>query len=99
MNVISKPGLLDLIQDKSKDVQEEALVWYQTAKSADWDSFGAVRKDFPDADLVESLLVFNLRHNRYRLIVYPAFSRRKLYIKALLSHKEYERKDWETKWP
>lgn len=56
MNVISKPGLLALIQDKSKDVQEEALVWYQTAKSADWDSFGAVRKDFPDADLVESLL-------------------------------------------
>ena len=99
MNVISKPGLLDLIQDKSKDVQEEALVWYQTARRADWDGFGAVRKDFPDADLVESLLVFNIRHNRYRLIVYPAFSRRKLYIKALLSHKEYDRKDWETKWP
>ena len=99
MNVISKPGLLDLIQDKSKDVQEEALVWYQTAKSADWDSFGAVREDFPDADLVESLLVFNIRHNRYRLIVYPAFSRRKLYVKALLSHKEYDRKDWESKWP
>ena len=43
--------------------------------------------------------MFNIRHNRYRLIVYPAFSRRKLYVKALLSHKEYDRKDWETKWP
>ena len=24
-----------------------------------------MRTDFPDADLVESLLVFNIRHNRY----------------------------------
>jgi mRNA-degrading endonuclease HigB of HigAB toxin-antitoxin module len=51
----------------SKDVREEALAWYQAAKSADWDSFGAVRENFPDADLVNSLLVFNIRRNRYRL--------------------------------
>ena len=99
MNVVSKPGLMDLIENKSRDVQAEALAWYQAAKSADWESFGAVREGFPDADLVNSLLVFNIRHNRYRLIVYPVFSRRKLYIKALLSHKEYDRKDWEIKWP
>ena len=98
MNAIGKPGLMDLIEDKSKDVREEALAWYQAAKSADWDSFGAVRENFPDADLVNSLLVFNIRRNRYRLIVFPVFSRRKLYVKALLSHKEYDRKDWETKW-
>jgi mRNA interferase HigB len=99
VNVISKPGLMDLLQGKSKDVQEEALVWYATAKRADWASFAAVRRSYPDADLVSGLLVFNIRRNRYRLIVYPAFSRRKLYIKGLLTHKEYDRKDWEKKWP
>jgi mRNA interferase HigB len=99
VNIVSKPGLLDLIENKSRDVQAEVLSWYRAARSADWDSFGAVREDFHDADLVNSLLVFNIRRNRYRLIVYPVFSRRKLYIKALLSHKEYDRKDWETKWP
>jgi mRNA interferase HigB len=99
VNVISKPGLMDFLADKSKDVREEALAWYQAARKADWDSFGAVREDFPDADLVNSLLVFNIRHNRYRLIVYPAFLCRRLYIKALLSHKEYDREDWKTKWP
>ena len=97
--MISKPGLMDLTEKESKDVQAEALSWYRTAKSADWDSFGAVREDFPDADLVDSLLVFNIRRNRYRLIVYPVFARRRLYIKALLSHKEYDRKDWKIKWP
>jgi mRNA interferase HigB len=99
VNVLSKPGLMDLIKDKPNDVRKEALAWYQAARNADWDSFGAVREDFPDADLVNSLLVFNIRRNRYRLIVYPAFFCRRLYIKALLSHQEYDRKDWETKWP
>ena len=99
MNVIGKAGLADLLQGKSQDVQKEALAWYALAKSADWASFAAVRAMFPDADFVSGLLVFNIRHNRYRLVVYPAFSRRKLYVKALLTHKEYETKDWKNQWP
>ena len=89
---------MDLLERKSKDIQTEVLAWY-AARAADWDSLRAVRNQFADADLVGNLLVFNIRRNRYRLIVYPAFSRRKLYVKALLDHKEYDRGDWKTKWP
>ena len=99
VNVISKPGLMDLLKGKSSDVQKDALAWYATAKAADWGSFAAVRIQYPDADLVNGLLVFNIRQNRYRLIVLPVFSRRKLYVKALLTHKEYDRKEWENQWP
>ena len=99
MNVISKPGLLDMLRGKSNDVKEECLAWYAATRAADWASFSDVRSMFQDADLVSGLLVFNIRQNWYRLIVYPVFSRRKLYIKALLSHKEYDRKEWQTKWP
>jgi len=90
---------MDLLERKSKDIQTEVLAWYAAARAADWDSLRAVRNQFADADLVGNLLVFNIRRNRYRLIVYPAFSRRKLYVKALLDHKEYDRGDWKTKWP
>ena len=90
---------MDLIEGKSKDVQEEVLAWYRVAKASDWESFADLRTSFPDADLVKDLLVFNIRQNRYRLIVYPVFSRRKLYVKALLTHKEYDRADWKDKWP
>ena len=99
MNVISKACLLNRLQGKSIDVQEEASAWYAAAKAAEWGSFAAVRVHFPNADLVNGLLVFNIRGNRFRLIVYPAFSRCKLYIKALLTHKEYDRKEWEHQWP
>jgi mRNA interferase HigB len=99
VNVISKAGLMDLIAGKSRDVQTAVLAWYRTARRTTWDSFGSVRRQFPDADYVSGLLVFNIRRNRYRLIVFPVFARRKLYVKALLSHKEYDREDRETKWP
>jgi mRNA interferase HigB len=95
LNVISKTGLLHLMKNKSK----EALDWYWVARRSDWSSFAAVRESFLDADLVNGLFVFNIRQNRYCLIVYPVFSRRKLYIKALLTHSEYTRGDWSKKWP
>jgi len=90
---------MDLLQGKSQDVRKEALAWYLLIKNADWSSFTAVRETLPDADFVAGLLVFNIRQNRYRLIVYPVFSRRKLYLKALLTHQEYDTKEWQHQWP
>jgi len=75
-------GLVGPPQRQSKDVRTDTLAWYRAAKGADWDSFAAVWEQYPDVDLVNGLLVFNICQNRFRLIVYPAFSRRKLYIKA-----------------
>jgi mRNA interferase HigB len=97
--VISKPGLLRLLAGKAADVKTDALNWYRSAKAAEWKCFNDVHTEIPDADLVEGLLVFNIRQNRFRLIVLPVFSRRTLYIKALLDHKTYERKEWINKWP
>jgi len=69
------------------------------AKGSDWADFAAVRASVSRVDLVNELLVFNIQRNRYRLIVYRVFSRRKLYIKALLTQKEYDRKEWKKQWP
>jgi mRNA interferase HigB len=99
LNVIRKHGLMDLIEGESKDVRTDVLAWYRVAKAADWASFADVRATIADTDLVNKLLVFNIRQNRFRLIVYPVFSHRKLYVKALLTHKEYDRKDWVNRWP
>ncbi len=88
-----------MLERKSADVRAELLAWYRAARKADWTRVTDVWDSVPDADYVEGLLVFNIRQNRYRLIVFPVFARRKLYIKALLSHKEYDRKDWQSKWP
>jgi mRNA-degrading endonuclease HigB of HigAB toxin-antitoxin module len=61
--------------------------------------FNDVCKEIPDADFVEGAARFNIRQNRFRLIVLPVFSRQTLYIKALLDRKTSERKEWINKWP
>jgi mRNA interferase HigB len=99
VNVISKTGLNKLLKGKSDHVRREGIAWFRIARAADWDCFAAVREQFPNADLVKELLVFNIRQNRYRLIVYPKFAFRTLYIKAVLTHAEYLREEWKTKWP
>ena len=99
MNVVSKTGLLGLLDGLSGDVRREALDWYRVAKAAEWADFAGVRRQFQDADLVDDLLVFNIRQNRYRLIVFPKFIFRTLYIKELLTHKEYMRGDGKRNGP
>jgi mRNA interferase HigB len=47
--------------------------------------------------MVGQVLIFNIAHNRYRLVTTVFFATREIYIKAVLTHKEYERKEWE-KW-
>ena len=96
MNVIRTRGLLKLIA-KRPDAGPEALNWYRVATAADWSCFADVRRTFPGADLVGEALIFNLAHNRYRLIATVFFATRELYIKALLTHKEYDREEWK-KW-
>ena len=49
---------------------------------------------YPAADQVGDVVIFNIRHNRYRLITYAVFPKQKLYVKALLTHAEYDRGEW-----
>ena len=96
MNVVSQRGLLKLTA-KCPDAEVEALDWYRFASAADWSCFADVRRTFPRADLIGEVLVFDLGHNCYRLITTVFFGARELYIKALLTHKEYDREEWK-KW-
>ena len=97
MNVVSKRGLKQLLKGKSSDVVTEALNWYKTASTAKWECLEDVRVQYPAADQVGDVLIFNIRFNRYRLIVFAVYPKQKLYLKALLTHKEYDREVWK-KW-
>ncbi|MBV8845342.1 MAG: type II toxin-antitoxin system HigB family toxin [Bryobacterales bacterium] len=70
-------------------------MWFYVARAAQWKSLEDVRKDFPSVDRVGAYLIFNVRHNRYRLIVKHVFPNPRLYVKAFLSHKEYDRYEFD----
>jgi len=76
------------------DAAEELMRWTKAAKHAFWRDLEDVRQHFPDADQFKSLLIFNIRHNRYRLIVKVDYRANLLMIKEFLPHKDYTRGDW-----
>ncbi len=48
-------------------------------------------------DQVGRCLIFDILGNRYRLITVISWRNQRIYIKALLTHREYERNTWH-KW-
>jgi len=60
----------------------------------DFSSIEEIRTLFPSADKVGKLTVFNIGGNRVRLIAAIHYNRKKVYIRAVLTHKEYDTSAW-----
>ena len=71
--------------------------WYRTLKQNDFDNFVELRRVLPHADQVGGLTVFNLGGNKARLIAAIHYNRRKVYIRAVLTHAEYDAGRWKEK--
>ena len=59
--------------------------------------FNDLRAVFPSADYVNGLTVFNIGGNKYRLIAAIHYNRKKLYIRAVLTHEEYDCGEWKQR--
>jgi len=90
------------LQQASEDHREaaqEIASWVRIVKLARWRNFQQLQASFPDADNVDGFVVFNIRHNRYRLIVAVHYAKvvdgrltlGHVYIGSFMTHKEYDR--------
>jgi mRNA interferase HigB len=68
--------------------------WYRIVKRTDFYSFAELRRTFPGADKVANLTVFNIGGNKARLIAAIHYNTRRIYIRHVLTHKEYDRGYW-----
>lgn len=62
-----------------------------------WIDLAEVRRVYPSADQVGAALIFDVLGGNYRLITVPVCRKQRIYIKALLTHREYDRRKW-LKW-
>jgi mRNA interferase HigB len=69
--------------------------WHKIASAASWRSMADVRKVYPTADFVDPYTVFNIKGNAYRLVVKIEYRWKMIFVKHLLTHAEYDRKDWQ----
>ncbi len=70
--------------------------WYRVAKRALWENFAEVKETFNTADFVSPYIVFDIGGNKYRLIAEINFSRGVLFIRGVLTHKEYLKGAWKS---
>ena len=93
MHVISRKRLNDFaaIHPTSK---EPLARWYRLIKSGRFDHFSDLRATFPHADQVGKLTVFNVAGNHFRLIAAIHYNRKKVYVRAILTHAEYDENFW-----
>lgn len=70
--------------------------WFTIVRKTDYTSFADLRATFPSADQVSRFTVFNIGDNKFRLIAAIHYNRKKLYIRHVLTHAEYDRGAWRT---
>jgi len=93
LHVISRKSLMDFSM-RHPDAEAALDVWNRVAKSSLWANLQDVRRVYPHADAVGKWTVFNIRENRYRLIVEIGYRSRIVFIRHILTHSEYDRGEW-----
>ncbi len=93
MHVISRKKLKEAaIRHPAIELALDA--WFRIAKRALWQDLTDVRRTFATADAVEKWTVFNIKGNKYRLITEINYRFRRVYIRHVLTHAEYDREKW-----
>ena len=57
-------------------------------------NFAQLKEAFSSVDKVGDKCVFNVGGNKYRLIAWVHFEKQRLYVKAVLTHREYDKGAW-----
>ena len=65
-------------------------------RRAKWNSFADVRQTFGSADLVGDKTVFNVGGNEFRIITFIDFESGRVYVRYVLTHKEYDQGNWKN---
>ena len=93
MRIISERVLREF-GEKYSDTVASLDNWKRIVRQAKWASGADVKMTFSNSDLVGEKTVFNISLNRYRLIAFISFRSQIVYVKTILTHKQYEQGNW-----
>ncbi len=95
MHVISYRQLREFSSNHA-DCLEALDNWYKISSQATWSNLIEIQTVFPKSEAVGNFTVFNIKGNRYRLIVCIDYGRQLIYIKYVLTHAEYDKEKWKN---
>ncbi|NBT55149.1 MAG: type II toxin-antitoxin system HigB family toxin [Betaproteobacteria bacterium] len=68
--------------------------WRRVVEKNRYANWSDLKASFNSVDRVGDLVVFDIGGNKYRLISYIRFEKQIVYIKAVLTHQEYDIGAW-----
>jgi mRNA interferase HigB len=93
MHIITRKRILEFAK-KHPNCSTALESWYRIVKRTDFNSLNELRQTFPSADIVGNLTVFNIGGNKARLIAAIHYNTHRIYIRHILTHKEYDQGSW-----
>lgn len=93
MRVIARRALKEF-WESHREARSALESWYKEVRAADWRSPSDVKRKFPSASILEgNRIVFNIKGNRFRLIVRVNYELQIMYIRFIGKHSEYDNID------
>ncbi len=93
MRIISRRALREF-WERHPDARAALQAWYADVKRAAWGGPADIKKVYRNASIIaHNRVVFNIRGNRYRLVVAISYGYGIVYIRFVGTHQEYERID------
>lgn len=91
MRVVSHRKLREFYESPGREDSRVALErWYEIAASSEWKNYGEMKSDFGSVDSAGNQhYVFNIRGNKYRLVVVIKFVIGLIFIRFVGTHEEY----------
>ena len=98
MRVISVKTIKEYWENKKYRDSEQALKsWYQEAKRAEWKSPAQIKHQYGSVSILKNnRAVFNIKGNRYRLIVAINYELLIVFIRFIGTHEEYDKINAQT---
>ncbi len=95
MRIIAIKTIRDFWEKPGNKNSEQSLrAWFFEAKNDDWKSPNDLKKKYRNASIIgNNKVVFNIRGNKYRLIVAVNCKLKLVFIRFVGTHKEYDKID------
>ena len=89
-------AILDEAKRKYPFAKSSISRWKTITDGANWKHFEELKQHFRASDPVGKCVVFDVKHNDFRLIAIVDYARSIVIVKAFLKHSDYDENRWKN---
>ncbi|MDT8417986.1 MAG: type II toxin-antitoxin system HigB family toxin [Lutibacter sp.] len=91
MRIISRRTLREFWK-KNADSEQQLKAWFRETEKASWKNINELKVDYPSASVLkDNKIVFNIKGNKYRIIVKINFEFQISWILFIGTHSEHDK--------